>query len=255
MAHFPTHTGGALTRGQPFGISQVGVDRSRGRRVFAGGLTTEVRALSHPGLNIGQTTTAVNTMASVTAEDFARAGCGFLVPGSPAHVLCMLGADIIPGGDDTVVPGSDLGECPIPLRREADGSCVFPSSPADIDQGGAMGGVAVMGRYGAALAPSTESRIHRDCLPGMVLGDDNLCYNRRDIRNADRKYPRGARPLGTPGEMSALRKAASFGRRMETTVKRMQKIGVLKKPAPRKASRSKPKQLVSGPGITVIDTE
>lgn len=104
-------------------------------------------------------------------------------------------------------------------------------------------GAAVMGQFGAALEPFVEDRMVRTCLPGMVLGRDGLCYNRRDLSNKERAYPKGTRPLGTPGEMAALRKAASFGRRMETTIKRMQKIGVIKKPAPRKAA---PKMI--GPG-------
>ena len=58
--------------------------------------------------------------------------------------------------------------------------------------------------------------------------------------------------MGTPGDMSALRKAASFGRRMETTVKRMQKIGVLKKPASRKAAPEKPKLIAAAPAITAV---
>jgi len=103
-----------------------------------------------------------------------------------------------------------------------------------------------MGRFGAGLPPMVEVRQHRECLPGMVLGRDGLCYNKSDIKNKDRAYPKGRRPLGTPGELAALAKAASFGRRMETTVKRMQKIGVLKKPAPR---RSPPKTThLLGPG-------
>jgi len=145
-----------------------------------------------------------------------------------------------------------FGLCPPPLKRDSDGECRFPGSPADISVGGAMQGEAVMGRYGAALTPDVEMRRHRGCLPGMVLGKDGLCYNRRDLKNSEREYPRGTRPLGTPGEMACLRKAASFGRRMETTVKRMQKIGVLKKPATRKATRA-PKMLTDG--VRVVNVE
>jgi len=115
-------------------------------------------------------------------------------------------------------------------------------------------GAAVMGQYGAALEPFVEARHVRTCLPGMVLGKDGLCYNRRDITNKEREYPKGTRPLGTPGEMAALRKAASFGRRMETTVKRMQKIGVLKKAPGRKAA-PRPKMLTSGEGVRVVNVE
>jgi len=116
-------------------------------------------------------------------------------------------------------------------------------------------GAAVMGQYGAALTPFVEGRQVRTCLPGMVLGKDGLCYNRRDIANKEREYPRGTRPLGTPGEMAALQKAAAFGRRMETTVKRMQKIGVLKKPkAGARRAPARPRQLMPG-GTSIVNVE
>jgi len=128
--------------------------------------------------------------------------------------------------------------------------------------GGATGftkaGNAVMGQFGAALQPFVEDRMVRTCLPGMVLGKDGLCYNRRDISNKEREYPRGTRPLGTPGEMAALRKAASFGRRMETTVKRMQKIGVLKKPKTSRRYSPPHRQGQTGPGapgVTLIQQD
>jgi len=117
------------------------------------------------------------------------------------------------------------------------------------------GGAAVIGQYGAAMEPFIEDRLVRTCLPGMVLGKDGFCYNRRDISNKEREYPKGTRPLGTPGEMAALRKAASFGRRMESTVKRMQKIGVLKKPSPRGRRPSAPAQRQIGPGPSIINVE
>lgn len=153
-------------------------------------------------------------------------------------------------GDLFLTQQRKAGTCEFPLVRDIDGSCVAPGSPRDIQMGG---GVAIMGRYGAAIAPEIDQRVHRDCLPGMVLGKDDLCYNRSDISNRDRKWPKGRRPLGTPGELAALSKAASFGRRMETTVKRMQKIGVLKKPARRSAPPRAQKLLT--PGVVQIQQE
>lgn len=118
-------------------------------------------------------------------------------------------------------------------------TCVDPSKAAPFGDPlfSKASGATVMGRYGAALTPLVEDRMVRECLPGMVLGNDGNCYNKSQITNKQREWPRGTRPLGTPGEMAALSKAARFGKRMETTVKRMQKIGVLKKPA----SRSRPR--------------
>jgi len=115
-------------------------------------------------------------------------------------------------------------------------------------------GDATMGRHGAGLAPFVENRTTRRCLPGMVLGNDGMCYNRRDIRNADREWPRGRRPLGTPGELAALAKAAAFGRRMKNTVKRMEKIGVLKKPSRGRARRPMPRPGVPA-GMSIVNVE
>ncbi len=148
------------------------------------------------------------------------------------------------------LPGSPSCNPPLVL---VNGICVSPGSPGSIDVGS---GEAVMGQFGAALIPMSETRFVRECLPGMVLGKDGLCYNKGSIPNKARAYPRGTRPLGTPGEMAALRKAASFGRRMETTVKRMQKIGVLKKPAPRKVQpKFSPPHRQLPPGPSIINVE
>lgn len=136
------------------------------------------------------------------------------------------------------------GQCFNPFSAVPGGQSVFSDPVGD----------ASMGRHGAGLAPFVTQRETRRCLPGMVLGNDGMCYNRRDIRNADREWPRGRRPLGTPGEMAALAKAAAFGRRMKNTVKRMEKIGVLKKP-----HRSRPRAVaprsrqIAGPSIINVE--
>jgi len=148
-------------------------------------------------------------------------------------------------------------------RERVDGVCRdrvggFRGAAQRFLPGGATGftraGEAVMGQYGVAMEPEIEDRMVRLCLPGMILGKDGLCYNRGDISNKERRYPKGTRPLGTPGEMACLRKAASFGRRMENTVKRMQKIGVLSKPKGR-STRPQPKRLTAGDGVRVVNVE
>jgi len=143
-----------------------------------------------------------------------------------------------------------------PLRPRLDLSLagVLPGGPPLLSFGRG-GGQVVMGRYGAGMQPEEEMRRHRECLPGMVLGDDGVCYNRRDIRNSEREWPKGRRPLGTPGEMAALSKAAAFGKRMETTVKRMQGIGVLKKPKRIAVRRPATAQRQIGPGPSIINVE
>ena len=144
-------------------------------------------------------------------------------------------------------------QCPPGSSRNAQGRCqTNRRGPIGALQRflplGATGLVAGDPRFGSASGgaylPDVEVSQVRHCLPGDVLGRDGFCYAKNAIANKDRQWPRGRRPLGTPGEMAALAKAASFGRRMETTVKRMQKIGVLKKPAKRIAPR-KPLQITS----------
>jgi len=145
---------------------------------------------------------------------------------------------------------ANTGPCPKGTIMGS-GGCVSPSSPRGLAE---AGGAVVMGRFGAGYVPSEDMRLTRECLPGDVLGWDNICYPKGSISNKERKYPRGTRPLGTPGEMAALRKAASFGRRMETTVKRMQKIGVLKKPGRRPAPKQQQLRLPPG-SPSIINVE
>jgi len=167
-------------------------------------------------------------------------------------------AERVKFGVTDVRPGRRLAAqrgCSPPLRMDLDGVCRFPSSPADVSVGGGMTvgfGEAVMGQYGAALRPGNRATNVAVCPRGSVLGNDGLCYNKRDISNKERMWPRGPRPLGTPEEMRAVRIASRFAGRFERTTKRMQKIGLVKKPA---ARRRAPKQIASRSGITVIDTE
>lgn len=111
--------------------------------------------------------------------------------------------------------------------------------PFDNGHGGPVG-EAVMGQYGPALVPGNRPTNTRVCLPGMVLGKDRNCYNKRDISNKERLYPRGAKPLGTPEEIRATRIAKRFAGRLETKVKAFQKSGLIKKPAPRRRITSGP---------------
>jgi len=151
--------------------------------------------------------------------------------------------------------GLRQGRCP-KGRKRVGTLCVKPSAILPLGEKfiTRASGDAVMGQFGAGLTPLVDTVEVRSCLPGMVLGKDGLCYNKTDISNKNREHPRGRRPLGTPGEMAALAKAAAFGRRMETTVKRMQKIGVLKKPS-RGRSRPRPAQRQIGPGPSIINVE
>jgi len=95
-------------------------------------------------------------------------------------------------------------------------------------------GEATMGRYGAAMVPDMLAISRADCtfdgtVRGLILGDDGLCYNKSQLSNKERKWPRGRRPLLTGGEMRAISIAARAAGRVSRTTKRLADIGMLKK--------------------------
>ena len=98
----------------------------------------------------------------------------------------------------------------------------------------------VMGRYGAGEQPGNMVVNRAICRSGMVLGNDGICYNRSQISNKEREWPRGRRPLLTGGDMRAISTAARAGKRLEGATKRLQKIGLMKKPAPRSKAAALP---------------
>lgn len=139
-------------------------------------------------------------------------------------------------------------ECPPLMKRDpVDGRCKFflgdrpgpDTRPLEIGPGTPVGD-AVMGRYGAGLEPGSQIVDRAVCLRGMVLGNDGVCYNRSQIRNTERMWPKGRRPLLTGGDMRAISTAARAGRRLEGATKRLQKIGLMKKPPPRRKAVSGP---------------
>jgi len=130
--------------------------------------------------------------------------------------------------------------CPIPFQRPdpVTGECTFflgdrpgPDSRALPIGPGLPGGEAVMGQFGAALVPGSRIIDRAECIRGMVVGSDGLCYNKSQIKNSDRMWPKGRRPLLTGGDMAAISKAARAAGRLERTTKRLQKIGLMKKPS------------------------
>jgi len=124
------------------------------------------------------------------------------------------------GFGQRLIPGGATG-------FEVEGATVTPSVTGDF-------GEAVMGRFGAALEPAIRMTDVRVCPRGTVLGMDGLCYNRRDIRNAERFWPRGRRPLLTGGEMRCITIAASAAKKLKTKQKQLETLGLLKRPAPRR---------------------
>lgn len=99
-------------------------------------------------------------------------------------------------------------------------------------------GEAVMGQYGAAMEPGIRTTDVRVCPRGAVLGTDGFCYNRRDLRNKERFWPRGRRPLLTGGEMRAISTASAAAKKMQRKQKQLEQLGMLKKPARRAAPRA-----------------
>ncbi len=94
-----------------------------------------------------------------------------------------------------------------------------------------------MGRYGAGMVPGSMIIDRAVCLPGMQLGNDGICYNKGQITNKQRQWPKGRKPLLTGGELNAIRIAATAGRRLTAATKRLQTIGLMKKPTRRVAGR------------------
>ena len=126
------------------------------------------------------------------------------------------------------------------FKRNAQGMCV-PALGEQVGRDDTPIGDTVMGRYGAGEQPGNMVVNRAICRPGMVLGNDGVCYNRSQISNKEREWPRGRRPLLTGGDMKAISTAARAGKRLEGATKRLQKIGLMKKPAP------KARRVTSGP--------
>lgn len=153
-----------------------------------------------------------------------------------------------PAGGNPAIPGAIVtggalvqsgGGCPAGTISVA-GSCVdpraaLPGGKPFITPAG-RNGVGPMSANGTA--PMVGSRQYSSCGRGMVLGLDGLCYDRRTIRNDQRMWPRGRKPLLTGGEMNAITKAARAARRVKGTSKKLQKLGLLPKPKTMRSGRS-----------------
>jgi len=141
------------------------------------------------------------------------------------------GLDIkFPDGISSAFGGD--AECPIPFQvwDEVKGKCVWGIGDQPGRDDTPIGNV-VMGRYGAGEVPGNHVINRAVCRRGMVVGNDGICYNKSQIKNSERQWPRGRRPLLTGGDMRAISTAARAGRRLEGATKRLQKIGLMKKPA------------------------
>lgn len=94
--------------------------------------------------------------------------------------------------------------------REIFGRCVGVPLGDAPGGNGASGGRAVVGSFNLpAIQPEVETRTHRSCPDGMVLGRDNLCYPKAILsrRSKFRKWRQPRRPMFTAGDLNAIRRA------------------------------------------------
>lgn len=152
--------------------------------------------------------------------------------------LVAAGFDIASGKPKNLV---GPGGCTPPLVMDQSGICVAPGSPGDMSTNGQAQppGQVVQGKWGPAEMPKVSSRTVRKCRKGFVLGDDNLCYSKKEMpRNArNRKWRPGMRPIVTAGQRRATKIAARAADELEGHVKELQKLGLMKKPKPRAQAR------------------
>lgn len=155
--------------------------------------------------------------------------------------ICQAGYDAIVnwargGGGGSNNMQTDTGGCPqgyekrgsecVPVGGGGNGTDQTPGTRTPAEGAG----TAVMGRYGAGMIPYQIGQIKSKdgvgpiyrCLPGMVLGTDNICYD--SLRKSERKWPPGRKPLLTGGELNAITKASRAATRLYNTKKRIRKL-------------------------------
>jgi len=135
---------------------------------------------------------------------------------------------LIPGRIGITLP------CIWPTHRDPEtGDCILGERKGRDLPGDRPIGEAVMGQYGAGLVPGSMPVDRAVCLRGMQLGNDGVCYNKGQISNKQRMWPAGRKPLLTGGDMRAISIASRAGKRMDVATARLQKMGMMKKPASR----------------------
>jgi len=222
MAHFRYHLpGGQLVHGYPGGISQAGVSNPLAERVYVSGGPAETEIRTRAAVPAGIPTVDAQSVPFTGSASASIAGIvGPFIP----DIIDFVG-DIF-GGDDDAIPGN-------PTASNEGGPCVFPfrtdpvTGECKLFVGETVGpdvrGVSMHADGHADTMPTTISRRVRRCRRGSVLGKDGWCHPRRDIRNADREWPKARRPLGTPGDLNAVTKAKAFSTRLVNNQKSLKK--------------------------------
>lgn len=150
------------------------------------------------------------------------------------------------------VPGSNFGGPCGPGFEMRGGRCVarlegVVATMARAIPGGQTG-------FGAVGEPFVQTVQRRQCPRRHVLGADGLCYPKRGFKNADRWWPAPRKPLLTGGDLNAIATAARAAKRLTAAQKRLQKMGMLPKPAPRRSSKKGHQHhVVSGGTLRVIE--
>lgn len=245
---FPTDGRPGDTRGF---LHKSFIGRAVGKAVttFVPGVSTAVNVIKTGRSFLGRgrptpprTATARVTMASAAGKESGRSlkfggnGASFVDPGFNVRKTTALGGLPFGGGGGTA-GGCRRGEstrcCRLRTGDFNDQAQWQQECGVSGQQPGTDVGEAVMGRYGAALEPGNMVINRAVCLRGMQLADDGLCYNKSQITNKQRMWPAGRKPLLSGGDMHAISIAARAGRRMEGATKRLQRLGMMKKPTRR----------------------
>lgn len=224
-----------MPNGNGFNGGGGGRPQIQPRRVISatpsGGSTTVVNALP-PSIGVPGDITEFSLGGAIVG-----AVGGFLTGGPAGAFLGAVAGGSDPPSGGSGIPGASMvgtGGCP-PFTSGTPPLCV--PDPFGLFDPGKTTGTAVAkvpsgdargGRFGVGVSPGAVTRQRLVCPRGMVLGIDELCYDH--LRNSDRKWPKGRRPLLTGGDLNAISRAKRVASRLEKKVKDLQKIGLMKKP-------------------------
>ena len=172
-----------------------------------------------------------------------KGAVGGFVTGGPGGAIAGASLGVFAGGARRPGSGSVLAGRAAPLAGCPEGSRGFPPFCFDLFPGGAGSGSGPLVSPGdprtsramigaSAYVPMRRSIDVRRCERGAVLGYDGLCYDKRTIRKDQRAWPPGRKPLLTGGDLNAIAKAARAARRMKVQQRRLEQLGLLKRPKP-----------------------
>lgn len=194
---------------------------------IAGGPTEQEQEMGIFGFLKGIGSAAIGIAEGVTGIDIPFVGPGDRFFGGGGGGLPTLPPSV-PGFGTRPLSVAGLpitgparpADCGFGFVRDAIGRCVpglgqSPGSDAD-----ALAG------FGQ---PAVVNRATRLCGRGNVLDINGFCRDKRTIRNSDRMYPKGRRPLMTGGDLRCIATASRAAKRLQTQTKRLQKLGMLPK--------------------------